>query len=69
MVDESVGRSHLWIRGGTASSSDDPFSVGNELPALEQESFQDRIDAWKKYQQVRILAGVIYIYMCVCCGL
>ena len=49
---------HLLIRGGSDVTSDDPYSVGNELPTLDQESFQDRIDAWKRYQQVRCCCRV-----------
>ena len=43
----------LLVRGGSDDPYD-PYAAGMEMPP---EPFQDRIDAWKKHQQVR----------CYCC--
>ena len=45
---------------GQASGMDDMMPPSPSLP-LDQQPFQDRIDAWKRYQQVRTRIGVCVV--------
>jgi hypothetical protein len=50
----------LLVRGGSDDPYD-PYAAGMEMPP---EPFQDRIDAWKKHQQVR--CSCCFIVFCFC---